>query len=84
MKNYLQLSIIYFCILLANLLNAQDTKPKVALVLSGAGAKGQAHIPILQTPDSLEIVPDLVIGTSMGSIIGAYMPWDIPETVYCT
>ena len=48
----------------------QDQKPKVALVLSGGGAKGIAHIPVLQKLDSLGIVPDLVIGTSMGSIIG--------------
>lgn len=49
---------------------AQDKKPKVALVLSGGGAKGLAHIPILQALDSLGIVPDLVVGNSMGSIIG--------------
>ncbi len=39
----------------------QDEKPKVALVLSGGGAKGAAHIPLLQTLDSLGIVPDLVV-----------------------
>ncbi len=48
----------------------QHEKPKVALVLSGGGAKGIAHIPLLQALDSLGIVPDLVIGTSMGSIVG--------------
>ena len=45
-------------------------KPKVALVLSGGGAKGVAHIPLLQTLDSLGIVPDLIVGTSMGSAVG--------------
>jgi NTE family protein len=45
-------------------------KPKVALVLSGGGAKGVAHIPTLQTLDSLGIVPDLIVGNSMGSIVG--------------
>lgn len=49
---------------------AQDQKPKIALVLSGGGAKGIAHIPLLQTMDSLGIVPDVIIGTSMGSIVG--------------
>lgn len=48
----------------------QEKKPKVALVLSGGGAKGLAHIPLLQTLDSLGIVPDLVVGNSMGSIVG--------------
>ncbi|MFD1294080.1 patatin-like phospholipase family protein [Lutibacter holmesii] len=49
---------------------SQETKPKVVLVLSGGGAKGVAHIPTLQALDSLGIVPDLIIGTSMGSIVG--------------
>ncbi|WP_455169665.1 DUF3418 domain-containing protein, partial [Aegicerativicinus sediminis] len=49
---------------------AQEDKPKIALVLSGGGAKGLAHIPLLQALDSLGIVPDLVVGTSMGSIVG--------------
>ncbi len=45
-------------------------KPKVALVLSGGGAKGLAHISTLQALDSLGIVPDLIVGNSMGSIVG--------------
>ena len=49
---------------------AQTTKPKIALVLSGGGAKGIAHIPLLEALDSLGIVPDLVVGTSMGAIVG--------------
>src|SRR5690554_509398 len=47
-----------------------DKKPKIALVLSGGGAKGLAHIPVLQALDSLGIVPDLIVGNSMGSIVG--------------
>lgn len=50
---------------------SKDKKPKVALVLSGGGAKGLAHIPTLQALDSLGIVPDLIVGNSMGSIVGA-------------
>ena len=51
-------------------LHGQSEKPKVALVLSGGGAKGIAHIPVLQVLDSIDLVPDLVIGNSMGSIMG--------------
>jgi NTE family protein len=58
---------LFFC----HVVYAQNDKPKVALVLSGGGAKGIAHIPVLQALDSLGIVPDIVIGTSMGSIVGA-------------
>jgi predicted acylesterase/phospholipase RssA len=41
-----------------------------ALVLSGGGAKGMAHIGVLRALDSLRIRPDLIVGTSMGAIIG--------------
>jgi len=50
----------------------KSNKPKVAIVLSGGGAKGIAHIPLLQTLDSLGIVPDLIVGTSMGSLVGGF------------
>lgn len=45
--------------------------PRTALVLSGGGAKGVAHIGVLRTLDSLGIRPDLVVGTSMGAVVGA-------------
>ena len=44
---------------------------RTALVLSGGGAKGLAHIGVLEALDSLGIRPDLVVGTSMGAIVGA-------------
>jgi NTE family protein len=45
--------------------------PRTALVLSGGGAKGIAQIGVLRTLDSLGIRPDLVVGTSMGAVVGA-------------
>ncbi|HET8624636.1 MAG TPA: patatin-like phospholipase family protein [Gemmatimonadales bacterium] len=45
--------------------------PRTALVLSGGGAKGLAHIGVLKVLDELGYRPDLVVGTSMGAIIGA-------------
>ena len=44
---------------------------KTVLVLSGGGARGFAHIGLLKELDSAGIKPDLIIGTSMGAIIGA-------------
>lgn len=45
--------------------------PRLALVLSGGGAKGLAHVGVLRALDSLGIHPDLVVGTSMGALVGA-------------
>lgn len=44
---------------------------RTALVLSGGGAKGLAHIGVLRVLDSLGVRPDLIVGSSMGAIIGA-------------
>jgi NTE family protein len=44
---------------------------RTALVLAGGGAKGLAHIGVLRVLDSLGIRPDLVVGSSMGAIVGA-------------
>ena len=53
-------------------LEAQDCRPpRTALVLSGGGAKGIAHIGVLAALDSLGIRPDLIVGSSMGAAVGA-------------
>jgi NTE family protein len=45
-------------------------KPMVALALSGGGARGLAQLGILRALEENGISPDLIIGTSMGSIVG--------------
>ncbi len=47
------------------------TRPKVAVVLSGGGAKGMAHIGALKVIERAGIPVDIVTGTSMGALIGA-------------
>lgn len=51
-------------------LNAQEQRKKVAVVLSGGGAKGMAHIGALKVIEEAGIPIDYIVGTSMGSIIG--------------
>lgn len=48
------------------------TQPKVAVVLSGGGAKGLAHIGVLRELEKNNIPIDFITGTSMGAIIGAF------------
>ncbi len=45
-------------------------RPTVALVLSGGGAKGAAHIGVIRYMEELGIPVDMVLGTSMGGLIG--------------
>ena len=48
----------------------RKTRPTVALVLSGGGAKGTAHVSVIKYIEELGIPVDLVVGTSMGGLIG--------------
>lgn len=53
-----------------NSLQVSEGSPVVALVLSGGGVKGAAHIGAVKYLESLGYDFDMVVGTSMGSIIG--------------
>lgn len=44
---------------------------RFGLALGGGGAKGLAHIPILETLDELGLRPHAIAGTSIGAVIGA-------------
>jgi len=80
-----------FCLLFQLTLNAQNptkNRKKVAVVLSGGGAKGVAHISALKVIEEAGIPIDYVIGTSMGSLIGAlysigYTTTQIDSLVRC-
>ncbi|MBR1632808.1 MAG: patatin-like phospholipase family protein [Bacteroidales bacterium] len=46
-------------------------RPTVALVLSGGGAKGAAHIGVLRYLEEQKIPIDMVLGTSIGGLVGS-------------
>lgn len=46
------------------------SRPKVAVVLSGGGAKGVAHVRALKVVEEAGIPVDMVVGTSMGALVG--------------
>jgi NTE family protein len=50
---------------------APPAKPVIALALGGGAAKGFAHIGVIKALEAQGIVPDIVIGTSAGSVVGA-------------
>jgi len=46
-------------------------RKKIALVLSGGSALGFAHIGVIKVLEEYNIPIDIVVGTSMGSVVGA-------------
>ncbi|HET7570498.1 MAG TPA: patatin-like phospholipase family protein [Gammaproteobacteria bacterium] len=53
-------------------------RPKVCLVLSGGGARGAAHVGVLEVLEQLHIPVDCIVGTSMGAIIGGLYASGMP------
>ena len=47
-----------------------EKKIQVALVLCGGGAKGMAHIGVIKKLEEVGIRPDMVLGTSIGALVG--------------
>lgn len=48
-----------------------SNQPKIALVLGGGGAKGFAHVGVIKVLEENGIKPTLVVGTSVGSVVGS-------------
>ena len=71
---------------LSKKVNFNEKRPKIALVLSGGGAKGAAHIGVLRVLEKYQVPIDIIVGTSVGSIVGGmysvgYSPDEIEKTV---
>ncbi len=65
---------------------SQASRPKVGLVLGGGGARGGAHLGVLEVLEELRVPFDCVAGTSMGALAaGAYVagvsPAEMKETI---
>ena len=50
---------------------APPKPPKIAFALGGGAARGFAHVGVIKMLESQGILPDLIIGTSAGSVVGA-------------
>src|SRR5882762_2925244 len=63
---------LLLCLASSRTVVAQETapaRPKVALVLSGGGARGFAHVGVIEWLEEHRIPVDIVTGTSMGGLI---------------
>jgi len=69
-RNFLQLSIAAAVVACSGCIG-RSGEPRIGLALGGGGAKGLAHILMLETLDELGIRPHVIAGTSIGAIIGA-------------
>lgn len=66
-RKAIALIVLFLCVVGAE---AQTRRPSVALVLSGGGARGFAHIVALEVIEELGIPLDMIVGVSSGAIIG--------------
>jgi NTE family protein len=61
---------------------ATEMRPRIGLVLGGGGARGAAHIGVLEVLEKLRVPVDCVAGTSMGALVaGAYAAGLNPGTM---
>ncbi len=54
--------------------------PRIGLALGGGAARGIAHIPMLEAFDEMGIKPSVIVGCSMGALIGAAYACGIPAS----
>lgn len=59
-------------------MSGRKRKPRFGLVLGSGGARGLAHIVVLETLDRLKVRPQQIAGTSIGAILGASYAAGVP------
>lgn len=74
-KLFIVVFLLGICHLYSQSVYSRDTiavknRPRVAVVLSGGGAKGFAHIGVLKVLEEEGIPVDIIVGTSIGSLVG--------------
>ena len=62
------------CLATVSLAAAEPARPRIGLVLGGGGARGTAHVGVLEVLEQMRVPVDCIAGTSMGSLVaGAYL-----------
>jgi NTE family protein len=70
------LVLLWSCASIQAPLIAGAPRPKIALVLGGGAARGFAHIGVIRALEQEKIPVDMIVGTSVGSLIGAIYAYD--------
>lgn len=60
-----------------SIFSKQRSLPKVALVLGGGAARGFAHVGVIRVLEQEKVPIDMIVGTSVGSLIGAIYAYDV-------
>lgn len=60
------------------LFSFKKKKPVIGLTLSGGGMRGVAHIAVLKALEEYSLKPDIISGTSAGSIVAAFYALGVP------
>jgi NTE family protein len=55
-------------------------RPKIAVVLGAGGPRGYAHVGVIKALESNGIVPDLIVGSSVGALIGSFWASGVSAT----
>ena len=65
--------VLICCLLACATAHAESLRPRVGLVLGGGGARGAAHVGVLEVLEQMRVPVDCIAGTSMGALVaGAY------------
>ncbi len=78
--------LVLLAVLPATVVAASPDRPTIGVALGGGGARGLAHIGVLERLDELRIPVDRVAGTSMGAVVGSlyclgFHPQEIDQNV---
>ncbi len=60
---------------------AEAARPRVGLALGGGGARGAAHIGVLEVLERLRVPVDCVAGTSMGGLVAGLSAAEMREAL---
>ena len=60
---------------------AAPERPSVALALGGGAARGFAHIGVLRALAAKGITPDIIVGTSIGAVVGGCFAGGVLDTL---